>query len=199
MVKAKNYVMQQGDKIKYKGSSIKDPKKEKALREMLNRTIIDSLIHEKVNYSDIYHEYIKEICNIDNISRWTVKKSITEKLFSSERKNETKVVDAIQGTDFRIGDKVMLFNRVEGVTPMIVKGEPKKLKNGDLKMVPNRVLCLEEKFDGSYDLRHYLERAYKTMKILESVIDLSKIKNYSLKKNITELQNNGLLNINNNV
>ena len=184
VVKAKNYVLKSGDKIKFKGSSLTDSKKEPALIEMLHRVINESLIYETTNPVDIYYDYIKEVMNIEDISRWCTKKSVTATLLSSERANETKVVDALEGTDYSIGDKVFLYNKIEGMKQAIVKGEPVFLKKtGEPKMVENCILKLQQDFDGDYDKYHYVERVYKTFKILENVLDMNLFMKYNLKAN----------------
>lgn len=126
VVKAKNYVLNEygSDKIKYKGSAFKDAKKEPALREFMQKVLEDSLIHEKEDYVDIYNKYVEESQNIADISRWAVKKSITETLFASDRTNETKVVDAIGDKEVRVGDKVFLYNKIDGEKQDFKKGEP---------------------------------------------------------------------------
>jgi DNA polymerase elongation subunit (family B) len=189
VVKAKNYVLKSGDKIKYKGSSLTDTKKEPALREMLREIIEESLIYEKTPYISIYNKYLKEVKDIKDINRWATKKSITEKLLESERANETKVVDALGDKPFQIGDKVFLFNKIEGMKQAIVKGEPVFLKKtGEPKMVENAVLRLVEDFDGAYNMWHYVDRVYKTFDILKNVIDMEQLIKYSLrsKRNLLE-------------
>lgn len=183
VVKAKNYVLKQKgkDKIKYKGSSLTDSKKEPALTEMLKEVIENSLIHEKVDYLDIYNTYLKEVKDIQDINRWAVKKSISEKLFESDRPNETKVIDALKNRPVQVGDKIYLYNDIDGLTPEIKKGEVVIIKKtGEPKMIENRVLRMVEDFEGSYDMFHYVERVYNTMKILENVIDMSRLTKYHL-------------------
>jgi len=185
VVKAKNYVLKEygTNKIKIKGSSLKDQKKEPALLEMLKLIIQDSLLDEKVCYSDIYTKYIKEALNVTDIKRWAVKKSVTEKLQESERANETKVMDALEGEDYQTGDKIYVFNKIEGEIQKYVKGEPAFYKKTGLPMmIPNRVLKLIDQFDGDYDKNHYVGRVYNTIKILENVIDMDKIINFTLTK-----------------
>lgn len=185
VVKAKNYVLKESgsDKIKYKGSSFKDAKKEPALKKLMYSVIEDSLIYETKSYLDIYEDYIQKSLNITNIKDWAVKKSITEKLYESDRANETKVIDAIGDRPVRIGDKIFVFNNIEGEVQKVVKGEKVFLKNGEPKMIENKVLKMVEDFDGNYDKWHYVERVYKTVKILENVIDMDKITKYHLKGN----------------
>jgi DNA polymerase elongation subunit (family B) len=185
VVKAKNYVLKEHgqDKIKYKGSSFKDAKKEPALREFMQKILEDSLIHETTDYVKTYEKYIQEALDIKDIKRWAVKKSITEKLYSSERANETKVLDAIGDKPVRIGDKVFLFNKIEGMKQKVEKGEKVFLKSGEPKMVENKILKMVEDFDEDYDKWHYVERVWKTINILKNVIDMEKITKYHLKSN----------------
>ena len=150
---------------------------------MLHNIIEGSLIHENWDYTEIYQDYVKEAINIEDINRWTTKKSITETLLASERANETKVVDAIRGTDFQIGDKVFLYSVIDGMKQAEAKGEPVFLKSGKPKMVENKILRRAELFDGDYDKWHYAKRVYDTVKILENVIDMDQVVNYNLKKN----------------
>lgn len=183
VIKAKNYVLKNGNQIKLKGSSISDPKKEKALIEMLHTILIDCLIHETVDYVDIYHKYIKEALNVTDINKWSVKKSISEKMLTSERKNETKVMDALKGKDFQVGDKVYIFQDIDGQRQKIAKGKPVFLKDGTPKMEPNDIYRTVDEFTGTYDKWHYVKRVYKTIEILSPILDMNKIVNYNLKKN----------------
>jgi DNA polymerase elongation subunit (family B) len=185
VVKAKNYVLKEAEKskIKYKGSSLKDAKKEPILRKFLKEVIEEGLIFQKRDYVDIYEDYVRKALTIIDIEPWCTKKSITEKLMTSERTNETKVIDALKGVDFRVGDKVFVFSDIEGEVQEVKKGEPVFLKNGQPKMIPNCVLKVKENFTGTYDKWHYVGRVYNTIKILENIIDMNKIIKYHLKAN----------------
>lgn len=136
IAKAKNYILYDGEKIKKKGSSITDSKKELALQKMIDE-IIDCWIYEKDNPVEIYKDYVWEAGNIQDISRWSVKKNITEKLFKSDRTNETKVVDAIKGIDYQIGDKIYLYSAIDGEIQDVAKGEPqfKKYTKKEIKQL----------------------------------------------------------------
>jgi DNA polymerase elongation subunit (family B) len=182
VVKAKNYVLKEAgkDKIKYKGSSLKDAKKEPILRKFLKEVIEDGLIFQKKDYKDIYEDYIRKAMNITDIEPWCTKKSVTEKLMTSERANETKVIDALKGIDFRVGDKVFLFSDIDGMVQEEKKGEKVFLKNGSPKMIENHILRVKEHFTGSYDKWHYVGRVYNTIKILENIIDMDKVIKYHL-------------------
>ena len=121
--KAKNYAMVEDGKKTVKGSSIMDPKKEKALSEMLQRCIDELLDNNVDNCYKIFDEYAEEIQNIKDISRWTTKKSITETMLASDRLQEQKIKDAIEGTNYQIGDKVYVYNDVDGEIQDSAKGE----------------------------------------------------------------------------
>lgn len=181
-VKAKNYVMYDGKKIEYKGSAFKSATKEKALGELLKKTV-EALLFETDSPINIYHRYIKEAVNVKDISRWAVKKSITKKLLDGTRKNETKVLDAIGDDSVQEGDKIYLYSVIDGEIQDVKKGEPQFYKDGRPKMVENKVLRRIEEFDGNYDYLHYVKRVYDTMSILKTVIDMEQIPKYHLSRN----------------
>jgi hypothetical protein len=181
VVKTKNYVLvEEGStKAKYKGSGLVDTKKEPALLEMLHLLIEDGLLFQKQALDTIYERYVQEAREIKEIKRWAVKKSITEKLLESDRANETKVVDALEGLEFSVGDKIFVFNKIEGEIQAVEKGEPVFYKKTGLpKMIPNRVLKTVDSFDGDYDRLHYLERVHATLKTLSQVVDIKQFPRY---------------------
>lgn len=181
--KAKNYVLlPKGEKkFKIKGSSFIDSKKEPALLEMIQE-LLSSLIFSKGLEIDIYQKYCKEALSISDIFRWAVKKSVTKKLLNGTRKNETKVLAALD-TDAREGDKVWVYNAIDGEVQVESKGELQFYKDGRPKMEPNQILRNIKDFDGDYDKDHYLGRVYATVKILENVLDMSQFLDYSKPKN----------------
>lgn len=218
VVKAKNYAMleKNDDKMKIKGSSFLSSTKEPALTEMLQE-LLQSFIDNKDNQYEIYMKYVKEACNIQDISRWATKKSITETLMEANDTSKLKVLAALEGKDFSVGDKVFLFNDIDGEIQDTKKGEPvfSKMKKKEWesagleklpikddcthsdrtfcsncnphlmypKMVPNKIYRTVDDFCGSYDKFHYLERVYKTVSILEPILDISRFLNYNLKSN----------------
>lgn len=189
VVKAKNYILHKhGDtKYKYKGSGIKDSKKEIALREMLDELIDDIIKNEGTSVISIYEKYIKEVKNIQDISRWTTKKTFSKKVQQSDRTNETKIMDAIKHLDPREGDKFMLYTADGGMVQDTKKGELVFLKNGEPKMVKSSILKVQEEWDNDYDLTHYLKRVYSTISILKNIIDMDKIIKYHNKCNASKL------------
>lgn len=168
VIKSKNYVMKSYEKNKsltYKGSATKSPKRSLALKEFVNK-VIDCLLHKKKDQLfSIYNSYCKEImCDNIDITRWGEKTSITSKLFESTRLNETKVTDAIQGTETKEGDKVFLY-----------------YSNDDkLKLISN--------YNNNQDKERYLGKIRKTLDIFETVLDTELFMDYS-KKNNKELIN----------
>lgn len=159
VLKAKNYILFDGKKIKTKGSALKDQKKELALLEFINR-IISEIVHGTAGYKEVYESYVEEILNVQDIKRWSSKKTITDKVLNNDRTNEVQVRNAIAGTDYREADKVWLFYKSD------------------------ETLCLAEKFDGDYNKVRLLKKLYMTSQVFESVLPVDDIFiNYSLKKN----------------
>jgi len=172
VVKAKNYIMRDhSGNVKFKGSGFKDQKKEPALREMINRFIIDLMDNEGQNIKDIYNEYIKEAMNIQDISRWAVKKSISQKVLNPSRSNEQSILDAVKHKNPREGDKYFLYTALDGKRQKIAKGEPVFLKSGEPSMVDNNILKCVEDWSGDEHKIHYVKRVYMTLCILENLID----------------------------
>lgn len=159
ILKAKNYILQDFDnKITYKGSALKSSKTEIALKEFLH-AIIAEILNETYNYKEVYNKYVVEILNVKDINRWTSKKSLTSTTYSSLRANETKIIDAIQGTEYKEGDRVFLYFRNDGT------------------------LKLAEKFENDHDIGKLLKKLYTTAQIFANIIPKETFINFSLKKN----------------
>lgn len=163
VLKAKNYILYDGKKVKYKGSALKSSTKEIALQQFM-KDIIQTILDDKNEYVEIYTKYVLEALNIKDIKRWSGKKTITDKVLNAERTNEQKVLDVIQGTEYVEGDKIYTYFKEDGS------------------------LGLAEEFDGNYDKDKVLEKLYKTSKIFETILDIEQIfPNYKLKKNKQKL------------
>jgi DNA polymerase elongation subunit (family B) len=193
IIKAKNYVLYDGKKMKYKGSSLIDSKKSIVLRELLNLLIDDIMFNGSTLLVDIYHEHIRAVRDCEDVFKWCTKKSISAKVLNPERANESKVLDAVKHLNPREGDKYHLFNIIDGEKPEMKKGEPVILKKtGQVKMVPNRILKVYEEGmsmdDFVFDKQHYYERVYKTVAILENVVDMDQFVKYHLKSNIGKVE-----------
>ena len=163
VLKAKNYILFDGKKIKTKGSSLRDSKKEKALKEFLNK-IIETIIEGRANYKDIYDTYAREATNIIDMSRWSSKKTISSKVLKNERTNEAKIRNAIQGREIVEGDKVFMYYKED------------------------KSLSISDTFDGSYDKTKMLEKLYKTSLTFANVIPKETFPNYKLKRNKKALE-----------
>jgi DNA polymerase, archaea type len=193
VLKAKNYILLEKGKtkVKLKGSSIMDSKKEPALTEFM-KEVIDSLIFDKNNLVEIYEKYTQEILNMSDISRWAVKKSITKNLLNGTRANETKVLDAIGDlSKVREGDKIYLYNAISGERQVVLKGEPQFFKKTGLpKMETNTFLKLTKDFDvNDIDTVHYLERLSSTFDIFKLVLTTEEFPDYNKKASLLALEN----------
>lgn len=188
VVKAKNYVLKTGDKIKYKGSSITDQKKEPALTKFL-KDVINAIINEENDaIKDIFKKQCLAALNPTDIRDWTVKKTITQSVLQPERLNEQKVLDACNEAigeqiiqNIQEGDKVWLYQAIDGEKQKVVKGEPVFLKDGTPKMESNTLLRFPELYKNDHDKWHYVQRVYKTLEILDNIVDMSQFEKYHLK------------------
>lgn len=190
ILKAKNYILWDGKKIKLKGSSLRDQKKEPALKEMLNE-MIDSLVHDKASLLDIYHKYIKECLDIKNIARWATKKSVSKAILKcakdpEARLNERKVYDAIKDIKVQEGDKVHLYPAI-----LFEHSEFTQLKNGKIKEKKHKETGLKriDIWNKDHDVEKLIERVYSTIEILSGVLNMEEFIDYTLVKNKVLLDN----------
>lgn len=168
VLKAKNYILYDGEKIKLKGSSLKSSTMEPKLKEF-NNEIINAMVFDKGGYTEIYNKYIQEALNVTDIKPWASKKTISTKTMESERTNESKIRDAFEGTEYVEGDKVYVFYKED------------------------ESLCLVENFDGEYDRKKLLQKLFKCTKRFETVLDVKLLfPNYSLIKAYKKLIEEGL-------
>jgi DNA polymerase elongation subunit (family B) len=188
VLKAKNYILFDGNTYKYKGSALKDQKKEPALKEMLQRMTRALLTGEQASAPLIYNEYVQEILNITDISRWAAKKTVTEKLLTGEGTTEAKLREAIQAEQLSQGDKFYIYPAIDGLTQAIVKNEPVFYRNGEPKLIPNRVYRLTKYHADNVDIEHLFKRLFDTVSILKPVLDIELFTNFSLKKHAELLQ-----------
>lgn len=156
---AKNYIMFDGKKIKYKGSSLKSSTLEPALKEFM-KDIIDALLNDKTNYTEIYHKYVKEIDNITDIKRWASKKTITDKTLKAPGTTQVKMRKALEGTEYVEGDKPFMY-----------------FKSDDS-------LAIIEHFDGDYHKDRFYEKLYDCTDRFSQILNLDDhFLNYKLKRN----------------
>lgn len=164
VVKAKNYLLSQGGKLKYKGSALKATMKEKALAEFLKDVLRHLLDKDIESAKAVYKEKAQDIKYLQDISEWTSKKTVTEAVLNPKRTNEQRILNAIGNKPVQEGDKIRVFFKTE------------------------KELCLEENFDGTYSDDKLYEKLFKTVKVLEPVLDISEFPNYKLKKNKKALE-----------
>lgn len=190
VIRAKNYVLVRDGKIKIKGSAITDQKKEPALTEML-KTMIDALLNdERGALPTIYRTYIKEALNIKDINRWATKKTVTKSVLKPSRLTEQKVLDAIQECiDAKVvegvqeGDKIWVYNAVDGEVQDVKKDVLVFYKDGRPKMVPNRFLRDIRMWQNDEEQFHYIDRIYDTVSILSNILNMNDFIDYGKKAN----------------
>lgn len=159
VIRAKNYVLlNENGKLTIKGSALKASTKSPKMKQFI-KDIINSILTEKNNYLEIYNTYAKEIVSIVDIKPWATRKTITDKVLSGTRKNETNVADAIVGSNLREGDRCHMFYKNDGT------------------------LCLAENFKEDYSQDRLYLQLYDSMCVFDTILDMSVIKNYKLKKN----------------
>lgn len=166
VLKAKNYIMYDGKKIKLKGSALKSSTLEPIIKKMINE-MIDALVYDKQDkLVSIYHDYIKKACEINDIIPWSKKVTISTRTLTSERANETKIIDALNRSNvsFSEGDKIYVFF----------------LENGELELTQN--------FNKQYDKDVFLEKLFKATARFKTILPINEMFiNYSLKRNKREL------------
>lgn len=163
VVRAKNYILYDGETIKYKGSAIKATVKEPALKEFI-KDLLNEMLEGRYDFVTIYNKYVKEIMNIKDIKRWATKKTITKKVLESDRTNEKIVREAINNTEYVEGDKTYFYYKSDGS------------------------LQLAERFDGDYHKDKLLEKLYNTTSTFDTVIDRKIFTNYKLKRSKEALE-----------
>lgn len=165
VVAAKNYVLYDGKKLKIKGSSLKSPTLELALREFMVE-IFWTIIKGEYDHANIYKKYVKEINNVEDIKRWATRKTVTDKTLKSERTNESKIRDAIVGTEYSEGSRIWTY-----------------FKSDDS-------LDLVENFKGDYNKSRLHEKLFKVVSRFEEILNIKETcLNYKLKKNQKLLEN----------
>lgn len=209
VVASKNYALLPEGKtsIKIKGSSLKDQKKEIALREMVAKIIEIMLKDDPTKVLNVYKQYIKEAISVTDISRWAQKKSITEPVLKCRgyekytkeqlkakemRPNETNIWDAVKNEELvQQGDKVYIYPAIlftETVMEPVIR---KNRKTGEMehkgekaKEVINYGLKMTKYWDKQdQDVDQLVKRVYDTIKIFSTVLDMEQFINYSLVKN----------------
>lgn len=195
-LRAKNYVLFDGEKKKIKGSAFKTSSKEPAMKELMQE-IVDEMLRENRAeiLKSIYIKYVKEALNVQDISRWASKKTITESITKcgnpkeKVRKQEMDVWNAIKGEDDKQeGNKIYLYPVILG--EQIIPGGVSEKTGKPLKdkKVEITGLKLTKYWAGDHNVLKLVERCYDTMLIFEKVLNIDLFIDYTKKKNISLLE-----------
>ncbi len=174
--KCKNYVMlDENGKVKIKGSSLKSSTIEPILKQMMSE-IIDCILNDNIQgVTLIYNKYLSMVDTITDIAPWSSKKTLSPTTYNSTRKNETDIIDALVGTEYKSGDRVYLYTGRKTVET----GEYYKVgeKKGLPKTKTVKYLKLKENFQNDHSIEHYKERVKKVAQIFEPVLGKDFYKN----------------------
>ena len=118
--------------------------------------------HDRI--TEMYKGYVKEASTIsspEEMRRFAARKTISSTMKESTRANETKVMDALEGSSYVEGDRVWTF------------------------YLPDDKLCLIENFNGEYNKERLYKNLFDTAKVFEGVLPFKELfLNYALKKNL---------------
>lgn len=157
--KAKNYVTDNGKKVKVKGSALKGSKKEPAL-QTFTCEVIDLLLKDrKEQVIFAYLQKANEIMALTDITPWCFKVTVTKKVLDPQATFQKKISAAIGSTPVSEGDKVYLFFKEDGS------------------------LCLRENFSGEFDRSVLLGKLRDTMDVFGNVFDVDLFPDLTLKRN----------------
>ena len=157
IVKAKNYILYDGKKVKIKGSSLVASMKEVALKEFINEVINCLVFDRQDEIIEVYYKYVREIFVIQDMKRWCSRKTITESVLNPKRATEQKILDAVGNRKVQMGDKIQTYFKVDGTIG----------------------IC--EDWNNDHDTQNLLSKLYNTVKIFTSVIKIEEFKNFALK------------------
>lgn len=197
ILRAKNYILKQGDKITKKGSSLKSSKIEPRLKAFMSEIIDCLLTDNKDSIIDVYNKYVYEVNNLKDISGWCSKKTITDSVLNPERTTEQKILDSLNGQQVQMGDKIYVY--FAEVKTNVEVPKYKKNKATGLKEIVGYVakevidnpLVLKENWSTdmpNHSVDKLLKRIHDTLTIFENVITIEEYPRYYLKnKEVKEL------------
>ena len=159
VVKAKNYILFDGKKVKIKGQALKGTGKEKALTDFVNCVIMMLLKNKRDHIFNLYQDVALTIKNDWDVNEWNMKKTVTKAVLDPQRKQEQKVFDAIQSINYQEGDKVYMY-----------------VKDKD-------TLQLVDNFDGTYCKETYYGKLHDTLSIFKTLLDHTLFPNYKTGRN----------------
>jgi len=164
-LKAKNYVLFDGKKIKIKGSALKSSTKSPRLKQFV-KDVINIMCYAETDDErntkllGVYNEIVKEVNYLQDIKPWASRKTLSSTMKTSTRTNETKVMDALVGSNYTEGDRFFTF------------------------FLNNDNLCLVENFTGDYNKTRLFKSIHDTISIFDTVLDVKNLfPNYALKRN----------------
>lgn len=145
VVKAKNYLLKSGDKVKIKGSALKATMKETALRDFLS-DCLDLMIEKDFDgIEELYMEQVDKIKYLKDITPWAFKKTVTESLINETTTAQVRAHDAIKHLHYQEGDKFRMFYKTA------------------------TELCVVDEFDGTFDSDRLYQKVFDTVKIFEPI------------------------------
>lgn len=119
---------------------------------------------KRIRLVEMYNGYVKEAATVsspEEMRRFAARKTLSSTMMESERTNETKVMDALKGSDYVEGDRLWTF------------------------YLPDNRLCLIENFSGEYNKPRLYKNIFDTAKVFDGVIPVKEMfLNYALKKNL---------------
>lgn len=164
VVKAKNYAYVEDGKRKIKGSALKASSREKILKKYSD-SLLDSILGlEPKTLEELYHDMIKQVINIKDITPWCSKKTFTKAVKNETTTSGVKLNIIAKKLNLQEGDKFLVY-----------------FKSDDSYGIP-------EEFDGDYHVDRMLEKVFKTTQIVSTIMDLSWCLNYKLKRNKKKLE-----------
>lgn len=164
ILKAKNYILLTPEgKIKLKGSALKSSKMEKGIKDYQARCIRSLVGLSKETLIDAYLDTCASLAGLKSMLPWASRKTISEKTVKSERKNERKLIAALKGTSYQLGDKF------------------------DFYFTSDENLKLVEQYDPlspDHNLKRLLSKVYNASKVFNAVDVSAGLKvNYGLSTN----------------
>lgn len=157
VLKAKNYIKLHDGILETKGSALRNPNREPALREFISKAI-DCFVYDRQHeIINIYNEYIREIFNVKDISRFCTKKTITNAVLNPERTTEQKVLDALGNRKVQMGDKHYFYFKED------------------------ESLGHVEDWNNDHNKEKLLGKLYNTISVFTNVYDMTQVPKYHLK------------------
>jgi len=115
---------------------------------------------KKEKLKELYETYVNEIMTLQDIKPWCTRKTLSSTMQESDRTNETKVMTALEGSDYREGDRFYTYYKEDDS------------------------IGLAENFNHDHNRMRLLKNLYDSSAIFSTVIPSKELfPNYSLKKN----------------